>query len=225
MKKQGTGKRKLFQWIIVAEIIVCYMAVLTVVSYARGPERHGAAEEPLLTEADFSDISGLPAEEAGAPFTFEDRVQGETVGCLADVDLRAMRGICVSFSVDCPAEYAGGVLFVDLCNGEAGYDYPEQEYQLTLLPGQNEADFILDPGPEHPDTAALRFFTLDTAGYRLENVGIYEEILLPQIPDGLKIGVGACFLLLAVTAAAWAADVRRDKRSRETGISAMPLEE
>lgn len=198
MKKQGYKKqRTLLKWIIVAEVIVCYMAVLTVVSYARGPKRYGPAEEPLLTETDFSDINGLPAE---APFTFENQDQGEAEGCLADVDLRAVHGICVSFSANCPAEYAGGILFVDLCNGEIGYDYPEQEYQMTLQTGQNKADFVLDPGQEHPDTAKLRFFTLDAAGYRLENMRIYEDIPLPKVPNGLKFGVGVCFLLLAVTA-------------------------
>ena len=198
--------------VIITEIIICYMAVLTVVSYARGPERYGPAEEPLLTELDFSDINGLPAELASAPFTFESQGQGEAVGCLADVDLRAMHGICVSFSADCPAEYAGGILCVDLCNGETGYDYPEQEYQLTLQAGQNEADFVLDPGQEHPDMAKLRFFTLDAAGYRLENVRIYEDVSLPKVPNGLKIGVGVCILLLAVTATAGAVGRRKAEK-------------
>lgn len=207
---ERTKKQKIkWKWVIIAELIVCYMAVLTVVSYARGPVRYGPAKEPLLTEADFRDINGLPAEEAGAPFVFENQTQGEAVGCLADVDLRSLHGICVSFGVDCPAEYAGGILCVDLCNGETGYDGPEQEFDLALLPGPNEADFILDPGPEHPDTATLRFFTVEPAGYQLENVGIYEEVLLPKIPDGLKIGVGTCFMLLAVTVVAWVAGKRK----------------
>lgn len=213
MKKQGFERKKtILKWIIVAEVIVCYMAVLTVVSYARGPERYGPAEEPLLTETDFSDINGLPAEQASAPFTFENQELGEAVGCLADVDLRAMHGICVSFSVDCPEEDAGGILCVDLCNGEIGYDSLEQEYQMTLQAGPNEADFILDPGQEHPDTAKLRFFTLDAAGYRLENVRIYEEISLPKVPDGLKIGAGICFLLLAITVAVGAAGRRNAEK-------------
>ena len=210
---ERTKKEKIkWKWLITAEIIVCYMAVLTVVSYVRGPERYGPAEEPLLTEADFGDINGLPVDEAGEPFTFENQTQGEAVGCLADVDLRGMHGICISFEVDCPEEDAGGILCTDLCNGEIGYDYLEQEYQLTLLPGHNGAGFVLDPGPEHPDTATLRFFTLDKADYRLENVQICEEILLPQVPGGLKIGVGACFLLLAVTAIAAAAGRRNSKK-------------
>ena len=208
-----TKKQKIkWKWVIVAEIIICYMAMLTMVSYVRGPVRYGPAEEPLLTEADFRDINGLPAEEAGAPFTFENQDQGEAVGSLADVDLRGMHGICISFEVDCPEEDAGGILCTDLCNGETGYDHPEQEFDLVMQAGHNEADFILDPGRQHPDTATLRFFTLDTAGYCLENVQIYEEILLPQVPDGLKIGVGACFFLLAVTAFAAAAGRRNSRK-------------
>lgn len=204
-------KRKIeWKWVIIAEIIVCYMAVLTAVSYARGPVRYGPAETPLLTEKDFRDINGLPEEENGAPFAFENQVQGKAVGYLADVDLLALHGICVSFEIDCPVEYADGILCIDLCNGETGYDGPEQEYQLTLQAGQNTVDFVLDPGPDHPDTATLRFFTLDEAGYRLENLGIFEQILFPQVPNGLKIGVVASLLLLAVTVAAWGAEGKKD---------------
>ena len=73
---------------------------------------------------------------------------------------------------------------------------------MTVQAGHNEAEFSLDPGWEHPDTALLRFFTLDRAGYALEDVQIHEQTLLPKVSNGLWAGMGVCFLLLAGTAAA-----------------------
>ena len=196
---KNTEKRKTtLKWVIAAEIIVCYMAVLTAVSYARGPERYKTAHEPLLVTEDFVSFAGQPAEPGGA-FLLENEAQGTAVGYQAELDLAALENVQISFQAECPAGYAGGILHVDLYNGEAGYDSPEQEFSMTVQAGHNEAAFTLAPGAEHPDTAQLRIFTLDRAGYSLEGVQIHEQRPLPKVSGGIWAGVGACFLLLAGT--------------------------
>ena len=196
---KNTEKRKTtLKWVIAAEIIVCYMAVLTAVSYARGPERYMTANEPLLVTEDFTSFAGQPAEPGGA-FLLENEAQGTAVGYQAELDLAALENVQISFQAECPAGYAGGILHVDLYNGEAGYDSPEQEFSMTVQAGHNEAAFTLAPGAEHPDTAQLRIFTLDRAGYSLEGVQIHEQRPLPKVSGGIWAGVGACFLLLAGT--------------------------
>ena len=175
------------------------MAVLTAVSYARGPARYETAKRPLLATEDFISFAGQPAKPGGE-FLLENGTAGTAVGYQAGLDLAALDGVLISFQTECPAEYAGGTLFVDLYNGEAGYDSPEQEFVLTVQAGHNEASFVLEPGPDHPDTVLLRFFTLGRAGYALEDVQIYEQVPMPKVSAGMWIGVGACFLLLAGTA-------------------------
>ena len=73
---------------------------------------------------------------------------------------------------------------MELYNYEAGYDSPEQEYEMTMQAGRNEAEFTLIPGAERPEMAQLRFFTLDRAGYSLEDVRIYGQTVGPKVPVG-----------------------------------------
>ena len=185
-------------WLIVAEAIICYMAVLTAVSYARGPNRYETVEQPLLVTDAFTSFAGQPTEPGGA-FFMENETPGTAVGYQAQLNLAELGDVQISFQVECPEGYAGGTLFADLYNSVSGYDAPEQEFSMMLQAGHNAAVFVLDPGLEHPDVAYLRFFTLDRAGYSLENMRIHEQRTLPKIPGGIWIGVGVCFLLLVGT--------------------------
>jgi len=189
----------LWRGIIIAEIIVCYFACLAVVSHIRAPEQYRVVTEtPLLQTNDFTAFDGKPAE-AGGTLPLKNAVPNEAVGYMAKLMLSELEQIQISFQTECPDEFAGGSLSIDLYNFEAGYDNPEQEYQLILQEGHNEAAFHLTPGENPPEEAFLRIFTLDPAGYWLEDVQIYREERLPKVPAGLWIGVGLCFLLLAGT--------------------------
>lgn len=194
---------------IILEIIVCYMAALTVVSHLRGPERYQVADEsPLLNIRDFSSFSNEPV--GGESFLMENRTAGAAVGYLARLSLQELEGIWITFSVECPVEYAGGILYVDLCEPEMGYDNPEQEYSLTLSAGLNQVGFSLDPGVSHPVNANLRFFTLDPAGYEIRNLEIYPEAALPRVGEGLVISMVLSFVLLGVTIMAWRMRSRKE---------------
>ena len=183
---------------VIVEVIVCYLAILAVVSYAKGPERyHILKDDPLLTAADFATFSG---EEAGSgSLVVENDEPGHAVGWQGKVDLTKLGRLNVSFRLDCPAEYAGGTLFVDLYNYEAGYDDPEQEWVQTLLAGSNDVHCNLIPGEGAPDTALLRLFTLDVIDCEIVDLAVCKEEVLPKVPSGLWVGVGVCFILLAGT--------------------------
>lgn len=214
MKRNIRKKRAWLGRLIVAEMIVCYLAVLTLVSYACGPEKYRAAtENPLLAIADFTSFAGEPAGEDG--LVLANDTAGQAVGYFAELPLEGLESIQIVCRVDCPPEYAGGTLVVDLYNLEAGYDNAEQEYRLILEPGVNEACFSLTPGESAPDTAQLRFFTLDPAAYVMQNLMICPLEALPKVAGALLAAGAACFLLLAVTAAVYYMAGRLEKAEKD----------
>lgn len=197
MNKQKT---RLPLWLLlIVELIVCYMLILAVISYWRAPGQYRALpEEPLLAIADFVDFSGRPVNED--ELHLQNNLSGNVAGYTAWLDLREVNPLAVKFTVDCPAEYAGGVLHIDLWN--EGYDNDEQEYKLTLQAGLNEVEFFLDKGADAPESAQLRFFTVDLADYAVIDLQISQAEPMPKISSGLLAGMIVCLVLLLVTALA-----------------------
>ena len=195
--------------LIILEIVVCYMATLTVVSYLRGPGRYEVIDRTSLLSA--TDLSSFANEKvAGDSFWMENPSAGAAAGYSARLSLQDLERIRIAYSVECPAEYAGGILYVDLYEPEMEYDNPEQEYSLTLSAGLNQVVFSLNPGISHPVNVNLRFFTLDPAGYEIQNIEIYPEAALPKVSKGLAISVGLYFMLLGVTITAWRMRSRKE---------------
>lgn len=203
MNRKGKPAKRdiLFKNVLIVEIIICYLAVLTVISYVRGPERYQRAEEPLLTAADFVSFDG--SSFFSDVLDMENDDPSQPIGWQAPITLWGVDRLWCSFWLDCPAESAGGILHIDLYNQDAGYDNPEQEYQATLQPGYNEIEFELSPGVVFPETAQIRFFTWDVAHYTLQDVQICEAYPVPPVPAGVIVGVGFCFCVLFATAIAW----------------------
>lgn len=203
MRRKRPISDAVWRGMIIAEIIICYLACLTMVSYIRGPEHYRVVTDtPLLQTEDFLTFAGVPAEADGV-LSLENAVQGEAAGYMARLRLSGLEQVQVSFQIECPAEFAGGLLSIDLYNFEADYDSLEQEHQLTVQEGNNEVTFWLAPGEDPPEEAFLRIFTLDPAGYRLEDIQVCQGELLPKISAVLWIGVGIWFLLLAGTVFMW----------------------
>lgn len=169
-------------------------------------------EAPLLRTEEFTTFAGVPTK-IGEGFSLENADADSVVGYMARLCITESEQLRVSFQTECPAEFAGGVLIIDLYNDEAGYDNLEQQYQQTVQEGRSETEFWLSLGDNPPEEAFLRFFTLDPAGYRLENVRIYRGEPLPKVPAGPWAGVGICFLLLAGTVLMWIMN-RGDKRRK-----------
>ena len=211
--RSDAGKRR--AWLgrlIVVELIVCYLAVLALISHARGPEKYRIAEEsPLLAAGDFTSLVGGAAEEGRLRLVND--TQGQAVGYFAELPLEGLESIRVAFQVDCPVEYAGGTLVVDLYNLEAGYDYAEQEYQLILEPGINMVAQTIEPGGSAPERAQLRLFSVDAAGYSIEGLTVSPLETLPKISTAMAAAAIFCFVLLGGTAAAWLVDRKSSQRA------------
>lgn len=199
--RSDAGKRR--AWLgrlIVVELIVCYLAVLTLVSHARGPVKYRAAtESPLLDVEDF--VSFVGAREDA--ILLVNDMAGQAAGLAAELPLEGLEGIRVAFQVDCPPEYAGGTLVVDLYNAEAGYDSAEQEFSLELEPGVNMVERTIDPGESAPGRAQLRIFTLDPAGYGIHDLAVYPVEAMPKLGMGLLAAAAACFACLAGSTIYW----------------------
>lgn len=195
-KAANSGARKQYinKKILAAGLIVCYIAGLSIVSYVRAPERYQRAAEPVIEISDFEMNSGEPLiiDETGI------QMKNTTIGAPAvlqtDIELCGLDRIWVTYQVNCPEAFQGGILHTDLFNEIECYDAPEQEHILVLQPGVNFADFVIYPGENHPETAKFRFFTLELADYEMAGVKIYAEKLQPRVPGGLLLGAGLIFV-------------------------------
>ncbi|MBR1494207.1 MAG: hypothetical protein IJ601_04075 [Acidaminococcaceae bacterium] len=160
---------------IIVLIIVLYFLFLTWVSFLRAPsEARAVISGDVIAEyKDFINLdegSGAGVEEDKLVFGTGDS-PASVFG--ARVPLADSQGIEVSFTVDCPAEYAGSVVHVDLFDG-AGYDFEEQEFQITLLEGLNEIEQSLYKGANAPEEAWLRIFILENAEIEMRRLKLHE---------------------------------------------------
>ena len=196
-EKEPHGKRR-FKGLMIVEIIVCYMALLTVVSHICGPEKYRVIPDlPLRSTQSFSSFRGETISEND--LQMDNPVPGSPIGYSTLVSLEGLDRIQVECWIDCPAESVGNVLHVDLYEPAYGYDRDEQELFLSLKEGRNEINFLLNPGENHPENALLRFFTLDSAGYTIQDIVISPMRLAPKVSKGMAGTVIVCFVLLAGT--------------------------
>lgn len=209
--KKARNRSSLWRAAAIVEVIVCYMAILAAISYARGPGHWRPVEPPVLESGAFTSFDGEAAGENGS-LSMENGPGGQAVGYQAEVELSGGAALQVSLKVECPAEYAGNTLIVDLYNYEAGYDDPAQESQVALQEGANQMDLPLDPGASPPERASLRLFTLDPAGYQLEDVTVRQMERMPKVPGSVWIGLAVCLALPLVTLAVWAISEKIERR-------------
>lgn len=211
--KKARNRSALWRAVAIAEVIVCYMAILAAISYARGPEHWRAVEPPILESGALTSFAGEAAGENG-PLPMENGPGGQAVGYQAEIGLGGVDALQVSLKVECPAQYAGHILTADLYNYEAGYDDPAQESQVALQEGTNQLDLSLDPGSSPPERALVRLFTQDPAGYQLEDVTVRQMERMPKVPGSVWVGLAVCLALPLVTLAAWV--VTRKIEGRKT---------
>lgn len=199
MEDRQRKKRTRLKMLWVLEVIVCYLALLTIVSYIRGPQRYETISDLSLIETSgFITLDGIPEESGNLKLT--NPQPGAAVGYAVPIELAGLDGINVQFRIECPAECAGGILLVDLFNQERGYDNVEQEYSYTLLPGTNLVNVSLTPGNNAPEQAFLRIFTGAIANYSIEDLQVNREIPLPKVTPAMAVVfVGSLLILLGTT--------------------------
>lgn len=193
--------KKKIKWIIWIEVIVFYMSVLNIISHAKGPTPYRVnTENSLLSASDmvpFSDM-GMIGEKENSLYIFNNE-EGAAVGYQGELQLDQLDGVHISFVVNCPSEYVGSMLYIDLYNYEENYDFPEQEHQVTLQEGMNQVSFDLSPGEEPPKTCSLRFFTTSLADYTLEEIQINSVEALPKVTTAMIACVAIIFVLIVIT--------------------------
>lgn len=178
------------QWktILIAEIIISYMALLTVVSHICAPQAYRAeTEAPILMTSDFVSFSGESAERE---LLFRNDTSGSAVGYQSALKLTEAERIAVTLKINCPEEYSGCKLYVDLYESESGYDDPEQEAVLTTEAGEQEAELILYAGEQHPENAWLRIFTTDKSEFSVEKIVVSEAVPQEKVSKAM-LGVTA----------------------------------
>ena len=197
--------------LIAVELLICYLAVLAVISYIRGPVRYRIitdAELQLSGErVSFTDgaIDNIYMENAG---------NGESARFTVAADLGGAERIRMEFASDCPADYAGGELHVGLYASDEEGAESLQEFHFKMKEGKNRMEASFDACP--PEQGFFRFQTSDPAGYDIQSLHVYPEEELPTVSKGLAVGTLLCFAVLGATAVLWAVEKRE---AQQRGVS------
>lgn len=201
--------------VAVVLVLCIYFALLSLVSFARAPVQYQSTSEQLLTYSDLSvSIGENEAFVSDAFLAFNSRNSGAKAFS-AWISLLGVENIWVEFTVDCPEEYQGSILHVDLCAD--GYDNPEQEFEVALVPGENRIAGVLHKGDHAPEKAQFRVFTLDPGVYIIEDLFVCNAIKSNRMMAGVIV-VTALFIILSVSVAVWYSN-EGYKRSNSEKIS------
>lgn len=195
--RKMSNKQAVVKALMVFEILICYMALLNIISHALGPQSYKViTDEPLLIASDFVSFEGENAQEQS--LRLENQTPEKASGYSALLSLEDLERIYISFRVDCSVEQAGTGLCVDLYDQESGYDNAEQEYRLFLQEGVNEVSFALDIGETAPEKAELRIFTGDITDCEICDLQIYQCDPLKKVTLAMIFAfVGGLFVLVA----------------------------
>lgn len=196
--KKKTGRRKTHIKVVLwIETIVCYMALLTIISYIRGPQPYELIPDKTISTASFLSFDG---QAAGQEFLrFQSDVEGALIGYTTQIDLNGLHGLRVSFQIICNAEDRGNVLYVDFYNLEEGYDNPENEFQVILQEGENRIEGDLFPGKDAPQAAQLRIFTLNSSQYDVRELSVMRYEPIPKVTTGMVVAFIISAILLIGT--------------------------
>ena len=193
-------KQRRIKWLIIVEVIAFYFSVLNIISHVRGPITYEADTSVSLLNissmTSFFDM-GVSREDNNLPIV--NTVPGQAAGYQGELSLKGLKGVAVSFFVDCPTEYAGNEFYVDLYNYEANYDSPEQDYRFILAEGFQEVKFQLPVGKDAPENCQIRFFTNGVANYTLEDIEVYEAKELPKVTLPMGAAMLVLFIVLSIT--------------------------
>lgn len=182
--------QKRFKIIFGIELLAIYFSILSVISFVRATEQCQKSKDPLLTYSDFFVVVGeseATASEDSLVFHSKDAVDKVFS---AGLSLQNLESIWVEFVVNCPEEYQGSVLHVDLWAD--GYDNSEQEFETILKVGKNKIAGVLHKGDHAPDEAQFRIFSLDPGEYSVEELFISKAV---KPNRSIKTGVIVTFVL------------------------------
>lgn len=141
-------------------------------------------------------MADMGVEASETALHIYNTVDGAVAGYTGPLsNLGELECVTIQFQVECPAEFVGNTLIVDLYNYEPSYDNPEQEYHVVLQEGINNISIELLPGQTAPETGELRFFTVNTADYWIENVQVFEKIAQPKVTMPMTFAVVGTALL------------------------------
>lgn len=208
LKRKATLKR-----VMICELILCYMAILAMISHIRAPQPYETIMKTSLLEInDFESFDGSAV--IGQTMTIKNGAEEQLVGYQAPLQLVGLERIRIMFQIDCDILAEGdNLLSVDLYEAKSGYDFAEQENVLHLKEGINEISVNLPIGENAPDTAMLRLFTLDQADWTIHSFHVYEEVPEPKVTPALIITPVALLTVFGITVFVYGFILKKARRN------------
>ena len=193
-------KRRKTKWLLSAEGIVFYLALLNIISHIRGPVPYQVdTSQSIIQIQDFIPMAEMGVSATETVLPIYNTVDGTVAGYTAPLVFQDLECLTIQFQVNCPPEFEGNTLIVDLYNYEAQYDNPDQEHHVVLQAGTNNISFELLPGDAAPETGELRFFTVNTADYEIEKLQVHEKTAMPKVTSPMVAAVIVLAILWMAT--------------------------
>lgn len=173
--------------------IILYFSVLGL-ALVTDPEFMSSKSDNFVNYNDFSVLFGKNSHVSEAELVFSDQEDGTMFYTI--LPATDMEEITVRFTLNCPENYAGTMLFVDLYGNE--YDFPEQEFMVILNQGINEVCESIPITGNIPDELQMRLYTLGPAEYSLVDLSVTTVV-----PAHRPVGTGVALLFTAISAGAF----------------------
>lgn len=176
--------------ISITYFIVLYILILCMISSIKNPQLKTVTKY-LAGPNEFAALVGDTKINEDSLFMHGegDKVFG------TEVNLSNIKGFNVSFNIDCPTEYAGVTIYIDLYNIEANYDSPQSEFAAELRAGSNIIEGMLNPGNKRPDKAILRIFATKKLDIVIKNVSVQQLTVIEAANIPLYIEFALAILL------------------------------
>lgn len=180
-------------------IVVFYLALLMYITSTE-PSNQYKLSENLLKYTDFTITAGEgDVQVREDALAFIGGSAGDKV-CAANISLAEIEQLYVEFTINSLEHTAGTTMHVDLC--AADYDSDEQEFIAIIQTGDNTISGILTPGPNAPEEAQFRIFTLDPAGYDVRNLNVQNMTAVDNsiwvVMSSALMGLGALLCVYAL---------------------------
>lgn len=183
-------KRNNIKWLVIIELVVFYFSILNVISHLRGPVPYQIdTSQPIVQMQDFIPMAEMGIKTTATVLPIYNKIEGNVAGYTGELTLKDLQCLSIQFHVNCPSQFVGNTLIVDLYNYELNYDNPEQEHHIVLQEGLNNISIELLPGDTAPNTGELRIFTVNPAEYKIEGLKVYEKVAMPKVTAPMIVAV------------------------------------
>lgn len=164
--------QKLKKWrkpILIIEIVVIYLFTLCIILVKHSRDNVDVSQYENILFAGENYQSGVTVSDGNIAYLSQDKEREYS----ELIQLDGIYSLSISFEYKYPENTRDTSLYVDLFNGDAGYDEDSQQFEVVMRSGSENVERSIVIDSVHPDKAYIRFVSLEPdVEFDLENVRV-----------------------------------------------------